>query len=294
MDTQVTPEQIDRYRQDGFLVIDRLLDDTELAAWRRDYDAAVAERSDTRVPHRRDRPEQLAELTPEQRAGYEYYDRVFTQKVFLWRTSEAMRRRILDPELARLAAELEGVDAVRVWQDQALVKEPWGHPTAFHIDGPIFAFDTPHCASVWVALDDATLTNGCLAYLPGTHLDRSSQNAAIGTDLGALFQANPGWAGIEPRFCPVPAGGAVVHNGFIAHGAGANMTPGRRRAMAVVYMADGATFDRPDGRSWEGSWAWSKEERARYRPGDRLDHDEQFPLVWSRTADAGAGAGARS
>lgn len=282
MHAHVTPEQVDRYRRDGFLVIDRLLDERELDEWRRAFDDAVADRPDTRVPHRRDRPEALAELTAEQRAGYEYYDKVFTQKLFLWRTSEAMRRLVLDPDLARLAAELEGVEALRVWQDQALVKEPWAHPTAFHIDGPIFAFDTPHCVSFWIALDDATPHNGCLAYLPGTHLDRSGRNAAIGKDLGALLEANPDWAGIEPEFCPVPAGGMVVHNGFIAHGAGANMTPGRRRAMTVVYMADGATFDRPDGRSWEGAWAWTREERDRYRPGDRLDDDRQFPLVYSR------------
>jgi ectoine hydroxylase-related dioxygenase (phytanoyl-CoA dioxygenase family) len=288
MDTQVTPEQVARYRDDGFVVLDRLLDDAELAEWRAAFDEAVAERAGSRVPHRPDRPEAVAAMTPEQRAGYEYYDKVFTQKLFLWRSSERMGRLVLDPGLARLAADLEGVDAVRVWQDQALVKEPWGHPTAFHIDGPIFAFDTPHCVSIWVALDDATLSNGCLGYLPGTHKVRSMRNAAIGSDLGGLFEANPEWSGIEPRYCPIPAGSAVAHNGFIAHGAGANMTPGRRRAMTVVYMADGATFDRADGSAWDGAWAWSREERARYRPGDRLDHDEQFPLAFARAAGAAA------
>jgi ectoine hydroxylase-related dioxygenase (phytanoyl-CoA dioxygenase family) len=208
---------------------------------------------------------------------------VFTQKIFLWRSSERVRQLVFDRRLAQMAAELEGVDALRVWQDQVLVKEPWGHPTAFHLDGPIFAFSTPHCISVWVALDDATLSNGCLAYIPASHKAQSMRNAAIGSDLGGLFRENPDWADTTPVFCPVPAGGAVVHNGFIAHGAGANMTPGRRRAMTVVYMVDGATFDRADGSSWEGAWAWTREQRARYQPGDRLDDDEQFPLVYSRT-----------
>jgi len=284
MITQVSDDQVAFYRDNGFLTIDRLLSDAELDEWRAAVDEAVAQRAGSRVPHRRDRPELLDTLTPEQRAGYEYYDKVFTQKLFLWRSSERVRRLVFDVELARMAARLEGVDAVRLWQDQALVKEPWGHPTAFHLDGPIFAFDTPHCVSIWVALDDATLSNGCLAYIPGSHKAQSMRNAAIGSDLGGLFRENPGWADITPVFCPIPAGGAVIHNGFIAHGAGANMTPGRRRAMTVVFMADGATFDRDDGASWAGAWSWSREERARYQPGDRLDNDEQFPLVYDGTA----------
>jgi len=270
------------YRERGFLVIERLLDDEELDDWRAAVDEAIADRPDRRVPHRRETPEMVQSMAPEHRSGFEYYSNVFTQRMFLGRTSERMQTIVCDERLARLAADLEGVDAVRLWQDQALIKEPWGHPTAFHIDGPIFPFDTPHCVSLWVALDDATLSNGCLAYLPGTHAEQSMRNAAIGKDLGGLFRENPPWAGIEPVFCPVPAGGAVLHNGFIAHGAGANMTHGRRRAMTIVYMADGATFDRADPTAWAGAFSWTAEERARYRPGDRLDDDEQFPLLYRR------------
>ena len=284
MHTQLTADQVASYREQGFLVVDRCLDPAELEEWRAAVDEAVAERADSRVPHRRDRPDAIAALPAEQRAGYEYYDKVFTQKLFLWRSSERVRRLVLDGDLARIAAELEGVDAVRIWQDQALIKEPWGHPTAFHIDGPIFAFDTPHCVSFWVALDDATPHNGCLAYIPGSHSEQSMRNASIGNDLGALFRENPQWADTPPVFCPVPAGGAVIHNGFIAHGAGANMTPHRRRAMSVVFMADGATFDRDDGATWAGSWTWTRDQRERYHRGDRLDDDEFFPLVYSRSA----------
>lgn len=82
----------------------------------------------------------------------------------------------------------------------------------------------------------------------------------------------------------MPAGGVVFHNGFIAHGAGANMTQGRRRALTIVYVVDGATFDRSAARAWVGAWAWTSAQHARYGPGDRLDDDEQFPLVVARAA----------
>jgi phytanoyl-CoA hydroxylase len=272
--------RIAAYRRDGFAVVEQLLDPEELEEWRGAIDQAVVERS-SRVPHIHEDPERIAKLPADKRAGLEFYGAVFTQRIFLHRTSERVRRLVLDARLGRLAADLEGVDRVRVWQDQALIKEPWGQPTAFHIDGPIFAFSDPRCVSVWVALDDATLSNGCLAYLPGTHREQSMRNAGIGKDLGGLFDANPQWASIDPVFCPIPAGGAVFHNGYIAHGAGANMTHGRRRAMTVVYIAEGVVFDR-EPFQWEGAWAWTKGQHERYRRGDLLNDDEQFPLAFSR------------
>ena len=39
------------------------------------------------------------------------------------------------------------------------------------------------------------------------------------------------------------AGSCSFHNGLIAHGAGANMTPGWRRAMTCGFMPDGCTFN---------------------------------------------------
>lgn len=270
MHTDVTGKQIAQYRDLGFLALERFLDETELDEWRAAVDEAIAARPDRRLPHTTEPPKMH---------DYEFYSQVFTQRLYLWKTSERVKRIVFDRRIAEMAATLEGVDAVRVWQDQALVKEPWGHPTAFHLDGPIFPFNTPHCVSLWVALDDATLSNGCLGYLAGTHKEQSLCNAHIGRDLGDLLRKNPAWASIVPTFCPLPAGGAVLHNGFIAHGAGANMTPGRRRAMSIVYMEDGATYDRPE--ATQG--IWTDEENARYSKGDRLDHDDQFPLVYDRS-----------
>ncbi len=41
--------------------------------------------------------------------------------------------------------------------------------------------------------------------------------------------------GVKPR--------RNLHNGLTAHGAGANMTPGTRRAMTCAYIPDGSTFN---------------------------------------------------
>lgn len=268
MREKVTPEEVESYRQRGFLVLSELLDGDELEEWREAVEEAVDEReraSERRIPGRSDSDGD----------GEPYYDTVFKQRVNLWQTNERVRALMFDERLGRLAADLEGVDGIRIWHDQALIKEPWANPTAFHLDNPYWSFTSAHAISIWTALDDATLENGCLYYVPGSHRARRFENVGIGNDLGALLRVYPEWDEIEPVPCPIPAGGALFHNGLTAHGAGANMTRGRRRAMTCAYMPDGAVFNgianilRP-------------EQLARLKVGDPLDDDGQNPLIYAR------------
>ncbi len=153
------------------------------------------------------------------------------------------------------------------------VKEPYGNPTAFHVDVPFWAFTSPDALTIWIALDDATLQNGCLGYIPGSQREQRFDNADIGPELGALFAVYPQWKDVEPVFCPVPAGSAVAHNGLTAHGAGANMTPRPRFAMTVAYLPDGATFNGQQD-------VYTAEEAARLQVGQPLADPALNPLVY--------------
>jgi ectoine hydroxylase-related dioxygenase (phytanoyl-CoA dioxygenase family) len=75
---------------------------------------------------------------------------------------------------------------------------------------------------------------------------------------------------------PMKAGSCSVHNGFIAHGANANMTPGVRRAMTCAYMPDGSTFS---GRKN----ILPTKTFERLKIGDLLDDDSQNPLIYHRS-----------
>ncbi|NJK53034.1 MAG: phytanoyl-CoA dioxygenase family protein [Leptolyngbyaceae cyanobacterium SU_3_3] len=37
------------------------------------------------------------------------------------------------------------------------------------MDVPYWSFTSLHAISVWIALDDATLENGCMYFMPGSH-----------------------------------------------------------------------------------------------------------------------------
>ncbi len=73
----------------------------------------------------------------------------------------------------------------------------------------------------------------------------------------------------------MPAGGALLHNGLTFHGAGANMTPGRRRAMTVGYMPDGSTFNGTPN-------ILPPDDLTTLQIGERLDNESQNPLVYRR------------
>lgn len=266
MHCRVTPAQIQSYRENGFLALPEFLNATELETWRRVTQEAV----DQRLASKYGLNNQAGEL-----AGNEYYRRVFTQCVRLADTHAGMRELIYDKRIAELVGTLAGVDGIRVWHDQALFKPPHGNPTSWHLDTPYWSFQSRDALSIWIALDEATVANGCMWYLPGTHKTATFNNVGIGPNMGDLFDVYPAWRNIQPIAVPLPAGGAAIHNGLCAHAAGANMTPGSRRAMTCAYMPDGCTFNGQKN-------VLPKQLFERLKPGDLLNDPQQNPLLWSR------------
>jgi ectoine hydroxylase-related dioxygenase (phytanoyl-CoA dioxygenase family) len=205
----------------------------------------------------------------------DYYQKVFTQRVNLWMDNPRMKDLILDPHIGKMCCELEGIDAIRVWHDQTLIKPPWGNPTGWHLDNPYWSFHSPHAISIWIALDDATCANGCLWFIPGSHKKQSFENVAIGQNYGSLFQVHPEWGKKEAVCAEMKAGSCSFHNGITAHGAGCNNTPYHRRAMTCAFMPDGATFNGQQN-------VLPKEYFKTLKVGDVLDNDEQNPVVYSK------------
>jgi phytanoyl-CoA hydroxylase len=264
MKTRISQKQIDAYCENGFVIIKDFLTAEELEQWRAAVDAAIGARGKERILGRKEKVDDNA-----------YYNNVFVQRVNLWMDNEPIRNLILDPRIGRMAARLAGVDGVRIWHDQALVKQPWANPTGWHLDNPYWSFHSRNAITIWVALDDATLENGCLWFLPGTHKSATFDNVGIGPNIGDLFKVYPQWRTIKAAPAPMKAGSCSFHNALLAHGAGPNFTPGWRRAMTCAYMPDGSIFNGTQN-------ILSKEQITRLQIGDLLDDDAQSPLVYHR------------
>lgn len=265
MNTTLTQAQIEAYREHGFVVHDTFLTPEEVEEWRTIIDEAVTGRGRERIPG-----------FGQEADNDGYYNNVFVQRVNLWQTNAGVRKLMLDRRLGEMAATLAGVTGIRIWHDQALIKQPWANPTGWHLDNPYWSFHSHDAITIWVALDDVTIENGCMWFIPGSHKTATFDNVGIGPNIGDLFKVYPAWGKQKAVPVTMKAGSCSFHNGLVAHGAGANMTPGWRRAMTCAYMPDGSTFNgKPN--------ILRKEQLATLQIGDLLEDDEQTPLIYHPT-----------
>jgi len=268
MKTVLTLEQKSFYNDYGFLVIEDFLSQSELAYWSEAVDEAVSKRKGFKLPGR------ASVYGKGDDADKEYYDKVFDQLINLWQDNDAVRKIMLSPEIGKIAADLAGVDGIRIWHDQALIKKPWANPTSWHLDTPYWSFSDKRAISIWVALDDVTLENGCLFFIPGSHKGTGFENPGIGKNMDAIFDFYPKFREAKSVAAPMKAGSCSFHNGLTIHGAHANMTCGQRRAMTCAYMPDGSIFNGIQN-------ILSDEQIKALKPGDLLNDDLQNPLIYS-------------
>src|SRR6059058_1998356 len=265
----LTSEQIQYYQTNGFIVIDNFLSQDELEHWRNSVTIAVTERAGIKIPGKEIRIGEADGINEDA----DYFGKVFDQLLNLWQTDEGVKKLMLDERLGNMAAQLSGADGIRIWHDQALIKRPWANPTAWHLDTPFWSFSDRHAISIWVALDDATLENGCLFFIPGSHKITSFDKITIGRNMDGIFDVYPQLKNSKTAAAPMKAGSCSFHNGLTVHGANANMTNGFRRAMTCAYMPDGNTFN-GEPNILPDAYLHS------LKVGDVLNNDEQNPLIY--------------
>ena len=272
MKHQLSEDQIQSYRANGFIVIENFLSREELEHWRKAVSTAVEERAGIKIPGRSIKTGEADGINEDS----DYFAKVFDQLLNLWQTNEAVKEMMIDQQIGKMAAQLSGADGIRIWHDQALIKRPWANPTAWHLDTPFWSFSDRRAISIWVALDDATLENGCLFFIPGSHNITSFDKITIGRNMDGIFDKYPQLRNSTPVAAPMKAGSCSFHNGLTVHGANANMTNGLRRAMTCAYMPDGNVFN-GEPNILPDAYVDS------LQIGDRLNNDEQNPLIYHKS-----------
>jgi len=269
MKYQLTQEQIQKYRDDGFIVIENFLSPDELDHWRKSVTTAVEQRAGIKIPGKDIKTGEADGINEDS----DYFAKVFDQLLNLWQTNDAVKELMIDDRIGEMTAQLSGADGIRIWHDQALIKRPWANPTAWHLDTPFWSFSDRRAISIWVALDDATLENGCLFFIAGSHKVTNFDKITIGRNMDGIFDIYPQLRNSRPVSAPMKAGSCSFHNGLTVHGANANMTNGFRRAMTCAYMPDGNTYNGEPN-------ILPDEYLQRLKIGDLLNNDEQNPLIF--------------
>jgi ectoine hydroxylase-related dioxygenase (phytanoyl-CoA dioxygenase family) len=173
------------------------------------------------------------------------YYRVLNQRVNTWRDHAGMARYTAHPRFAETARRLAGFPGMRLFHDHALLKMPGdSKPTPWHQDLPYWPMNGKGALSIWVALDDVDENNGCMMFIPRSR-NLGKLNAISLVEPQDIFEYAKGTE-IEqqgPVICRMKAGSATFHDGLCFHYAHANRTDKPRRALAIIYMPEGTTYN---------------------------------------------------
>ncbi len=252
-DAPLTPEQVNFFNQEGYLVVDRLMEDDELAWAREIYDRIFRERAgreagdefDLAGPDQEEDKASLPQILSPAKYAPEFLSMKAREKAF------AMARQLLGPETQHGG-------------DHAILKPAHlGAETPWHQDEAYWPEDMEHDSlSVWLPFQEATLENGCLHFVPGSHRLPVLPHHPIGNDprVHGLEVDQADTTGSVA--CPLAAGGATFHHCRTLHYAGPNRSGGVRRAYIMVFGVPARKLEKPRNFYWQHTRETPREQRA--------------------------------
>jgi hypothetical protein len=259
----VSSDHVQWFHRDGHILLRSCASATEMAAFRPVILSA--------------RDKYGAEATPiEQR---DTYGKAFLKGMNLWPKDEGVKRFVCARRFAKIAADLLGVDGVRVYHDQALLKEAGGGITPWHQDQHYWPLATDNTITMWMPLVDVTPEMGTMHFASGSHRNGYLGDLPISDESETQFEQF-----IKERgYTKVPgaamaAGDATFHYGWTLHGAPGNSSQRTREVMTIIWFADGTRVGPLDN-------ANRLRDRDRWLPGLQpgdLAASELNPLVFKR------------
>lgn len=236
-DYPLSSDQIDAYQHDGHVLLRGVASPSEVAAYR----SAI-------LDYVRRHTEQVRPLSER-----DTYGKAFLQVTNLWTEDATVRRFVLARRFGKIAADLMGVDGVRIYHDQALFKEAGGGLTPWHQDQQYWPLDGVKTVTLWMPLVGADEAMGTLRFASS-----SQQLGYLGAipisdaseDEFTRFVAERGFPVV--RSGAMAAGDATFHSGWTLHGAPGNSSETMREVMTIIYFEDGARISTPDSPSREG------------------------------------------
>ena len=235
----LTAEQVAFFKENGYVKGGKLLEPDEVVRLRDRLDAVLAGASDTG-----DKVEYAETLNKRDPAAGGVL-----QVVNIWKQDTLFRRHHSNLKLVESARQLTGASTLRIFHDQILSKPPKnGRPVPWHQDYGYWQMVTPaDLVTCWVALDDATIANGCMNVVPGSHKwGLLAEHTDLDSDdPDALLKAftPPDGAKVEKVPVEIPAGHCMWHHCLTLHGTYENRTDKPRRAVITHLMPGDSRYD---------------------------------------------------
>jgi len=236
---QLSAADAEFYQENGYLVVENLLSRDEVEQLKTEQLNICKGKTEKPIKGVLP-PDQLSNLTDEQLLS------VYLAIHFPHKISKIIYDLLVQPKTVEVLKQLLGPN-VKAVQSMMFMKGPGKRGQAYHQDE--YYIPTRDCSltATWIALDDATISNGCLWVIPKSHKH------------GVIYQHSPHNderydASVEAHSFPfekdndcipveLKAGGAVFFNGYLLHKSLPNITKNKfRRAFANHYMRCESVF----------------------------------------------------
>jgi ectoine hydroxylase-related dioxygenase (phytanoyl-CoA dioxygenase family) len=149
-----------------------------------------------------------------------------------------LKKTIFRANALAIAKQLLGAKAYGSFE-HAILKPPGiGAPTPWHQDEAFRLDYAPGYdeISIWMPLQPVDTTSGCMEFLPGSHRAPVLRHGSPDNDprIHALACVDT-FDTAKAVACALPAGGCTIHHARTLHHAGANTSPNPRRAYILGF-----------------------------------------------------------
>ena len=247
----LTDSHVSFFNTNGYLVLEDVLDTADLGSVIDEYSAIIAERAE--------------KLHTDGKVNATHADKPFTERLLhlaadapevtanldiMQARGEATFNFLKNPKILDIAESFVGPEVVcnPIQHIRAVMplSESQRAPTPWHQDAGVCWPDTDahFMLTVWIPIVDATLENGCLQVMPGSHRQGLFQHDWTASGLAVLPEHQP--TEIEPKPLPIRAGGVILFHNYTLHSATPNESKSIRWSFDLryhdVYQPTGRPF----------------------------------------------------
>ena len=214
IETTISDEQVDFYREHGYRKFGRIFTKPELNALRVYVDGMIASLPEGKRPEQMDVP---------------HFENPFLFKY------------LTHPRVLDVIERFIGPDIV-LWSSHFISKRSSdGLAVPWHQDGVYWGKRLePMCViTMWLAVDESLVTNGCMRVIAGSHKLRDRRYEEVDNHGEKLFHHEVVADDIDPSKIvdlELQIGECHFHDGFTIHGSNPNTSQKRRCGYTMRYM----------------------------------------------------------
>lgn len=260
----ITPQELDRYQNRGFLILEGFAKESECDALRGRAEQLVQEFEPAEVvsiftTHEQSRIADDYFMTSGDKIRFFFEEKAFLSDGTLKQRKEKSINKIghalhdLDPvfnrysrtEKIRELASAIGFGESYLVQSMYIFKQPKiGGEVSCHQDSTFIYTEPTDIVGLWFALEDATIENGCLWAIPGGH-KRGLKSRWVRSPEGRMrfevYDPEP-WPEQELVPLEVKKGSLILLNGLLPHRSFENRSPRSRHAYTLHLIHADANY----------------------------------------------------